>query len=329
MLDVQRLQLQLAGVEREIQRARGSGGGETTSLARRKAEIKLEFDQANERVLEKSGNARAENGRCGGRWLAGAPAATREFHPKPPGHCCCGPRAAGASTRGGAVAGGDRPASGPARIDRRLLAGAAWARGERPGSPRGEGGDLAVSDSKSREQGPLARPKSRSSWSERRRRFATGCASYGLQTLWAERRQGVKRRTPGVDAAVRAPWADDVPPAKGCRLSLREVQQRGSHEAQETRQADSCRGGRVGHVACVATADAWRRSSSITSTRRKSDSQMSRRGVTRSIEQARAEARKCVLLCGNCHAEVEAGVAALTIRIGLPYNEPAGRDSPG
>ncbi len=39
---------------------------------------------------------------------------------------------------------------------------------------------------------------------------------------------------------------------------------------------------------------------------------LSRRGVTRSIERARAEARKCVLLCSNCHAEVEAGVAALT-----------------
>ena len=39
---------------------------------------------------------------------------------------------------------------------------------------------------------------------------------------------------------------------------------------------------------------------------------LSRRGVTRSIERARVEARKCVLLCANCHAEVEAGIAALT-----------------
>jgi hypothetical protein len=31
-------------------------------------------------------------------------------------------------------------------------------------------------------------------------------------------------------------------------------------------------------------------------------------GITRSIEAARAEARKCVLLCSNCHAEVEAGI---------------------
>ena len=34
-------------------------------------------------------------------------------------------------------------------------------------------------------------------------------------------------------------------------------------------------------------------------------------GVTRSLEVARAEAGKCVLLCANCHAEVEAGVSAL------------------
>lgn len=35
------------------------------------------------------------------------------------------------------------------------------------------------------------------------------------------------------------------------------------------------------------------------------------RGVTFSIARARVEAAKCVLLCGNCHAEVEAGVQRL------------------
>jgi transposase len=38
------------------------------------------------------------------------------------------------------------------------------------------------------------------------------------------------------------------------------------------------------------------------------------RGVARSLERCRAEARKCVLLCANCHAEVEAGVARLRFR---------------
>jgi 5-methylcytosine-specific restriction endonuclease McrA len=35
------------------------------------------------------------------------------------------------------------------------------------------------------------------------------------------------------------------------------------------------------------------------------------RGFSRGIDRAREEARKCVLLCGNCHAEVEAGIRAL------------------
>ncbi|MEX2196518.1 MAG: helix-turn-helix domain-containing protein [Thermoleophilaceae bacterium] len=35
---------------------------------------------------------------------------------------------------------------------------------------------------------------------------------------------------------------------------------------------------------------------------------IARGGFTRSLEKARAEARKCVLLCSNCHAEVEAGL---------------------
>lgn len=34
-------------------------------------------------------------------------------------------------------------------------------------------------------------------------------------------------------------------------------------------------------------------------------------GVTRSLDKARGEAAKCVLLCANCHAEVEAGIVSL------------------
>lgn len=36
-------------------------------------------------------------------------------------------------------------------------------------------------------------------------------------------------------------------------------------------------------------------------------------GVTRSLARARAEARKCILLCSNCHAEVEAGISAVPL----------------
>jgi DNA-directed RNA polymerase subunit RPC12/RpoP len=38
---------------------------------------------------------------------------------------------------------------------------------------------------------------------------------------------------------------------------------------------------------------------------------LSRKGITLSIEALRAEARKCVLLCSNCHAEVEDETVAL------------------
>lgn len=35
--------------------------------------------------------------------------------------------------------------------------------------------------------------------------------------------------------------------------------------------------------------------------------QLAARGLTRSLDTAREEARRCVLLCANCHAEVEGG----------------------
>lgn len=38
---------------------------------------------------------------------------------------------------------------------------------------------------------------------------------------------------------------------------------------------------------------------------------LSNAGVPRSIDVLREEASKCMLLCGNCHAEVEAGVATI------------------
>jgi transposase len=43
------------------------------------------------------------------------------------------------------------------------------------------------------------------------------------------------------------------------------------------------------------------------------------RGVTRSLDAALEEARKCALLCATCHAEVEAGVATLPATV-ADYN---------
>jgi len=55
MLEVQRLQLELARVERQIQRARGQDAGDISALAQHKAEVKREFDRAYGRVLEETG----------------------------------------------------------------------------------------------------------------------------------------------------------------------------------------------------------------------------------------------------------------------------------
>jgi transposase len=44
-------------------------------------------------------------------------------------------------------------------------------------------------------------------------------------------------------------------------------------------------------------------------------------GVTRSLARARAEARKCILLCSNCHAEVEAGITAVPLN-SVPDTDP-------
>jgi transposase len=41
--------------------------------------------------------------------------------------------------------------------------------------------------------------------------------------------------------------------------------------------------------------------------------QLSHNGVTRSLARSRAEARKCILLCANCHREVEAGITAVPL----------------
>jgi DNA primase len=56
MLEVQRLQLELARVDRSIQRARGQESGDISELAQRRAEVKRDFDRAYGRVLEETGD---------------------------------------------------------------------------------------------------------------------------------------------------------------------------------------------------------------------------------------------------------------------------------
>jgi DNA primase len=56
MLEVQRLQLELARVDRGIQRARGQESGDISELAQHRAEVKREFDRAYGQVLEETGD---------------------------------------------------------------------------------------------------------------------------------------------------------------------------------------------------------------------------------------------------------------------------------
>jgi DNA primase len=55
MLEVQRLQLELARVERQIQRARGQESADVSELATRRAALKREFDTAYGEALERTG----------------------------------------------------------------------------------------------------------------------------------------------------------------------------------------------------------------------------------------------------------------------------------
>lgn len=54
-LEEQRLRLELASVDRQIQRARGREGADISALARHRSDLKVEFDRAVAQVLEHTG----------------------------------------------------------------------------------------------------------------------------------------------------------------------------------------------------------------------------------------------------------------------------------
>jgi transposase len=56
---------------------------------------------------------------------------------------------------------------------------------------------------------------------------------------------------------------------------------------------------------------------------------LSHRGVARSLARARAEARKCMLLCSNCHAEVESGATTIQRDVPVLQCRQPRRDNPG
>jgi transposase len=133
-------------------------------------------------------------------------------------------------------------------------------------------------------------------WAERRRASKDGvqemtlrCASHGLTTFRRKRTGGYRCARCGTEAVSR----------RRRRVKRILVEEAGG----------ACR--LCGYSRCMAALEFHHVA------RDDKRFSLSHRGVTRSIERAREEASKCVLLCANCHAEVEAGVARLTPPDGL------------
>jgi transposase len=57
--------------------------------------------------------------------------------------------------------------------------------------------------------------------------------------------------------------------------------------------------------------------------------ELNAQGVAMALEKLRAEPRKCILLCANCHAEVEAGLITLPGTDSATYNVAEPPESPG
>jgi transposase len=131
---------------------------------------------------------------------------------------------------------------------------------------------------------------------------------YGLQTQWAERRQASSegRRELTLCCARHGLTTFRLRRNGGYRCSRcnSEAVSRRRRRVKQTLVLEA--GGACslcGYSACIAALEFHHleRTDKLFS--------LSHRGVTRSIARAREEARKCVLLCANCHGEVEAGVA--------------------
>ncbi len=148
---------------------------------------------------------------------------------------------------------------------------------------------------------------------------------YGLATVWADRRRSsgsgqrrVELHCPrhGLTTFVRRDAG-----GYRCAKCRSEAVSRRRRRVKAILVAEA--GGRCaicGYERCIAALEFHHRAPADKSF------SLSHRGVARSIEKARAEAEKCVLLCANCHAEVETGAVVLASAEGAEYN--AQRDPP-
>jgi hypothetical protein len=140
---------------------------------------------------------------------------------------------------------------------------------------------------------------------------------YGLRTHWAERRQASSesRGELTLRCATHGLTTFRLRRTGGYRCSRcnSEGVSRRRRRIKQTLVVEAGGACRLcGYSACVAALEFHHveRTDKLFS--------LSHRGVTRSIARARQEASKCVLLCANCHAEVEARVAKI-----IPPDGPA------
>lgn len=134
---------------------------------------------------------------------------------------------------------------------------------------------------------------------------------YGLKTQWGERRQASGERQPEMQLRCERHGVTTFKRRSGggyrCAKCRAEAVARRRRNVKRILVEDA--GGRCavcGYSRCIAALEFHHLVPA-----EKSFS-LSHRGVARSLEKARAEARKCALLCANCHAEVEAGLVMLT-----------------
>jgi transposase len=136
---------------------------------------------------------------------------------------------------------------------------------------------------------------------------------YGLKTIWAERRQALRdgRREMTLTCAQHGATLFRMQSNHGyrCAKCNTEAVSRRRRAVKRTlveEAGGACR--LCGYDRCIAALEFHH---VVRADKRFS---MSARGVARSLARARAEASKCVLLCANCHAEVEAGTSPLADR---------------
>lgn len=151
---------------------------------------------------------------------------------------------------------------------------------------------------------------------------------YGLKTVWAQRREASREDRRELTLSCRKHgWSTFRGRSTGgyrcaeCNTEAVSRRRRAVKRILVEEAGGACR--LCGYDRCIAALEFHH---VVPAEKRFS---ISYRGLARSLARAREEAEKCVLLCANCHAEVEAGTAMLAERdcaplqsVRLPVDHP-------